>query len=170
MSEKSDRIIEGLAEAVKAETDGYHFYMMASSSTQDEKGKEVFEQLAQEELTHVKFLKAQHDSLKETGKIDPNIKLGRPADRSGMSPIFSPNIKTRAKEAHYEMSALSIGIQLELSAVKHYKTQANAADDTDIKAFFNELAEWESSHHDALSRQLEELRDDYWAAGGFSPF
>lgn len=170
MTEKSDQIAAGLAEAIKAESDGYHFYMMAAKSTQDEQGQQVFSQLAQEELSHLQFLKKQHKALTTTGKIDPTVKLGKPTDRSGESPIFSPSLKQRSREAHYEMSALSIGITLELNAVKHYKAQAEAADDESIKSFFNELVQWESGHYDALNRQLEELKEDYWAGGGFSPF
>jgi rubrerythrin len=170
MTEKSDQIAAGLAEAIKAETNGYHFYMMAASSTSDEQGREVFTQLAQEELSHLQFLKRQHEALTTTGKIDKTISLGKAVDRSGESPIFSPALKERSREAHFEMSALSIGITLELNAVKHYKAQAEVSDDKDVTAFFNELVEWESGHYDALNRQLEELKEDYWAGGGFSPF
>lgn len=35
---------------------------------------------------------------------------------------------------------------------------------------YTELAEWESGHYEALTRQQEELKEDYWSAGGFSPF
>jgi rubrerythrin len=155
---------------MKAETDGYHFYMMAAASTRDEKGREVLEQLAQEELTHLRFLKGQHESLARTGKIDPALRLGVRVDRSGPSPIFSPALRERAGEAHFEMSALSIGLQLELSSQKHYRAQAAAAGDPDVAAFFVALADWEAGHYDALARQLDELKESYWAGGGFSPF
>ena len=93
-----------------------------------------------------------------------------PSTLSDMSPIFSDQIKSRIQDAHIEMSALSIGIQLELDAMKFYKSQAEAADDPDITNFYNELAEWESGHYHALLKQQEELKEDYWSSGGFSPF
>ncbi len=170
MSGNMGEIARGLDEAIKAETDGYHFYMMAAASTQDEQGKEVFTQLAQEELAHLRFLKVQHDALTSTGKIDPTVKLGAPTDRSGENPIFSASLKQRAGQAHFEMSALSIGIQLELNAQKHYRAQAEASDDPDVTAFFTELAEWEAGHYDALNRELDELKGDYWSSGGFAPW
>ena len=43
------RVSEALNKAMQAENEGYHFYQMASSNTQDSKGREVFQQLAEEE-------------------------------------------------------------------------------------------------------------------------
>ena len=68
------------------------------------------------------------------------------------------------------MSALSIGIQLELDAMNFYKAQADAAEDDVVRGFFHELAEWETGHYQALLTQQGELKEDYWAAGGFAPF
>ena len=170
MDEAAQAVAKALAEAVKAESDGYSFYMMAALSSQDDKGRQIFEQLANEELDHKRFLLAQHKAIRETGKIDETVKLGRRVDLSGASPIFSEHIKSRLKDAHYEMSALSIGIQLEQSAMTFYGEQAEKASDPKVKRFFEELTEWEKGHFDALSRQQEALKDDYWYGSGFSPF
>ena len=142
---------------------------MAATCSQDAKAKEVFTRLADEELDHMHFLTKQHESILQTGRPDESTKLGSPLNLSAMSPIFSDAIKTRVKDAHFEMSALSIGMQLELDATKFYKSQAEAADDAAVKQFYTELAEWESGHYEALRRQQEELKEDYWSAGGFSP-
>ena len=50
------------------------------------------------------------------------------------------------------------------------RDQAEATDDPDAKAFFGQLADWESGHYHALLQQQETLKEDYWAAGGFAPF
>jgi rubrerythrin len=143
---------------------------MASRSTEDEQGKRVLRSLAEEELEHVRFLKAQHAALLATGRPDEGIKLGARAELTGTSPIFSAGLLARAGEAHLEMSALSIGIQLELGAVQFYGEQAKAAPHPRVRAFFEELAEWERGHYHALLQQQESMKDDYWAGGGFSPF
>lgn len=170
MSDSDKALLEGLFQAIKAEVEGQHFYLMAARSSEDPKGREIFELLASEELDHQRFLKSQYQSLLETGRVDPDVKLGPRAPLSDESPIFSAEIKGRAKEAHFEMSALSIGIQLELSAMSFYREAARAAEDPAVKAFYEELAEWEDGHYRALLRQQEALREDYWSAGGFSPF
>lgn len=164
------RINTGLLKAIQAEQDGYHFYIMAARNTEDRKAREVFEQLAQEELDHNRFLRHQYEAILRTGAPDPEEKLGHRVDLSGESPIFSPALKARIQDAHMEMSSLSIAVQLELSAMNFYKAEAEASEDPTVKAFFTELANWESGHYHALLRQQDTLRDDYWAQGGFSPF
>jgi rubrerythrin len=161
---------EALLKAIKAEHEGYGFYMMASRSSSDEKGKKIFETLAAEELDHMHFLKGQYDAIIKTGKPDSNIRLGAKHDLSGSFPIFSEAIKGRLKGAQIEMSALAIGIQLELDAMNFYKAQAQSATDPEIKKFFQTLSDWEAGHYHALLNQETALKEDYWAESGFAPF
>jgi rubrerythrin len=169
-SDEKKRVTDGLKQAIQAEIDGYHFYMMAARSTTDDKGREVFESLAQDEKEHVRFLSLQYSAFMDKGAPDPTATLGRRAELQGTSPIFSEQFRERIADAHFEMSALSIGISLELSAVKFYKDQAAQSDDATVKKFYNDLADWESGHYQALLQQQESLKEDYWAGGGFSPF
>jgi len=170
MDEATKRSAEGLLKAIQLEVDGQHFYRMAAKSTADPKGREVFERLAEEEQEHLSFLRTQYKSILETGAPNEEVKLGPQADLSGASPIFSDQIQARLQDAHYEMSALSIGIQLELSAIKFYRAEAAAVTEPTVGSFYTELAEWESGHYSALLRQQEMLKEDYWHAGGFYPF
>lgn len=169
-TDDKQRLTDGLKQAIQAEIDGYHFYMMAARSTDDDKGREVFEKLAQDEKEHVRFLSLQYDAFMDKGAPDPNATLGKRADLSGPSPIFSDSFRERIAGAHFEMSALSIGANLELSAVNFYKDQAAQSNDEIVQKFYNELADWESGHYQALLQQQESLKEDYWAGGGFSPF
>ena len=170
MDQVTARMAEGLKQAIQSEGDGYHFYTLAAQNTADEQGRRVFEQLAREELDHLRFLRAHYTAILETGQLSPDAKLGPKADLSATSPIYSAAIRERLGEAHAEMSALSIGIQLEQSAARFYREMAEEAQDPQVAGFFNELADWESGHYHALLRQQDLLRDDYWSTGGFSPF
>jgi rubrerythrin len=170
MNEDKKQVALGLDKAAKAEMDGYHFYMMAARSTVDPKGRDTFERLAQEELAHYEFLEKQYKAIVETGSPDRTITLGSPIPLAGMSPIFSEKITERIRDAHYEMTALSIGIQLELSSQKYYEEQARSATDDMIKQFYEKLALWEAGHYEALVRQQDALKEDYWSSGGFSPY
>jgi len=164
------RLAEGLLKAIKAERDGHSFYSMAANSSVDPKAKEVFAQLAAEELDHMHFLTQHYESVLKTGKTDQAAKLGPRANLSGLSPIFSDGIQARIKDAHYEMSALSIGVQLEADAMAFYQAEAQAANSPDVKRFYAELADWEAGHYRALLHQQEELKEGYWSAAGFSAF
>lgn len=170
MNDKKMTLKEGLRQAIEAEIDGYHFYMMAAGKCEDPKGCQIFEQMAQEELEHVRFLRAQYASVEKNGTPNRAEKLAGQAKLDAMSPIFSDKIKGRLKDAHFEMSALSIAIQMELSAVNFYRDRAGESEDETVKQFFNELSKWESGHYNALLNQQTALKEDYWSDGGFSPF
>ena len=170
MDDTAKRTIAGLEKAMQAELEGYHFYQMAAQNTKDAQGRETFNSLAEDERDHFNFLKAQRDALAETGELASDAKLGEAKDFTGAHPIFSEQIRTRIGGAHYEMTALGIGIQLEKSAVDFYRGEAEVAADPGIKDFYLALMKWEQGHLDALSKQADELQKDYWSEAGFAPF
>ncbi len=169
-NEAIEKVADGLLKAIRAEREGQHFYLMAAKTCQDPMGREVFEQLAAEELGHAKFLQMQYQSVLDTGKPDENLKLGPQMDLSGPNPIFSDQIRSRLKDAHFEMTALSVGAQLELDAQKYYLERAAESEVIYIKTFYSELADWEAGHYRALLTQQESLKEDYWSGDGFAPF
>jgi rubrerythrin len=71
---KNEALLQGLLEAMRAEHEGEHFYRMAARSTENPKGREVLSQLALEEREHASFLKAQYESILETGEVDGKTK------------------------------------------------------------------------------------------------
>lgn len=170
MDDLTKRVLKGLKSAMLAEKEGQHFYLMAASSTTNEKGRRIFAQLAEDEVNHFNTLQAQYASFAKTGKMDPNVKFASSPALSGSHPIFAEEIKNRIGNAHYEMTALSIGIQLETSAVNFYTKESEAIKDPDLKKFYLDLAEWEKVHLANLMSQQAELKEDYWDKGGFSPF
>jgi rubrerythrin len=170
MTTPVDRTARALVEAIKAEIEGGNFYLMAARSTEDPQGRQVFEQLAREEEHHAQFLRAQHAAVLATGKADPQIVLGQPGVLSASSPIFSSALRARAREAHFEMTALSVGTQLEAAAMAFYRREAEQSTDLGLRDLFARLAQWEAGHYHALLQQQTELRDDYWAGAGFAPY
>jgi rubrerythrin len=169
MDDATKRTTDGLRKAMQAEQEGRHFYLMAAQTTQDSQGRDAFERLAEEELDHFNFLKAQLSALAQTGQVDAAAQLGE-KKFTGEHPIFSPEIKQRIGGAHYEMTALSIAVQLELSAVNFYRAEAEAASDPQVTAFYEQLASWELGHLTALQREVDALKEDYWHEAKFEPF
>ena len=170
MVREQSQLAEGLLKAAQAERDGHSFYHMAATTSEDPKAKDVFAQLAAEELDHMNFLIRHYEAVVKTGSPDPSATLGKRAALTGAWPIFSEGIKTRLKDAHYEMSALSIGVQLELDAQKFYRELAGRTDEPAAKKFLLDLADWEAEHYQALLRQQEALKEDYWTQNGFTAF
>lgn len=164
----NQKLLEVLKDAIRAEVEGHSFYLMAAMTTTDSQGKEVFERLAREELDHAAFLRSQYDSLMTNGKVT-DAKLGVPQVPAG-STIFSAELRDRISAANFEITALSIGAQLEQTAMTFYAKQANAAKDPAVTAIFQELEEWERGHYRLLTAELATLQQDFWSTNRFSPF
>jgi rubrerythrin len=169
VTQAKDQLLAGLKEAILTEQTGVQFYTVAAANITDAQGQEVFRQLAKDEAEHQQWLRRQYGHLVE----DTPWETWNPvhhADLSGTSPIFSDGLRSRIGEAHWEMTALSVGLALEEATVIRYRTLAQAADQPDVRHFFDELAKWEESHAVALSRQSNLLKESYWREARFAPF
>ena len=169
MDKKTEKILQGLKTAIEAELTGHEFYKNAAKTTSDPTGKETFSRMAEEEMGHFNYLRHQYKSVLEMGKYDFTKKLIKKDHTRAKSPIFSDEIKRRIKDSHFEVSALTIGMKLELDAMRYYRSSAEKADNEDVKQFYNELADWEQEHYHAFERQLEMLKEDYFQANNFVP-
>lgn len=167
MEPKWKIIAEGLSKAMEAEMHGQHFYKMAGQTTTDPRGKEVFARLAAEEKKHYEYLRQAYQTLEDGGELE--ARLGKP-EAIGPEGIFSKDLESRIKDAHFEMSALSVGIQLELSAVHFYQELEMKTRDETVKSFFRELIRWEKEHYESLLSEYDELKEAYWQGAGFAPF
>jgi len=169
VTQKKDELLAGLKEAILTEETGIQFYAAAAARTTDTRGREVFEQLARDEAEHKHWLRRQYGHVVE-GTPWEEMKPVFHADLSGPDPIFSAQLRARIGEAHWEMTALSVGLALEEATITRYRDLAGAADQPDVRRFFEELAKWEESHAAALSRQSGLLRESYWHEARFAPF
>jgi rubrerythrin len=166
-----DDFSRSLVEAMQFENDGYHHYTAAAQRTEDLKAKQMFGQLAEDELSHHKTLELMFADHQKQG----NIKLKPPRIKSKVdpaqeSPIFSPEFRERVGDKHYEMSALSIGILLEQNSIERYKNYRRQAKELKTKRLFNALIRWEEMHLEALIKQQQFLQQSYWEANRFAPF
>jgi len=170
MNKKQKDILEGLKTAMEAELTGHQFYKAAAKSTKDPKGKAAFLKMAEEEMGHFNDLRKQYQSVLDTGDYDFVQKLAKGGAKRSSGPIFSKEIKKRIKNSHFEVSALNIGMKLELDAMNYYRDCAKKATRADAKAFYNNLADWEQGHYRAFKNQLDVLKDEYFTANHFVPF
>jgi rubrerythrin len=168
MDKKTERILEGIKTAMEAELTGHAFYKNAAESTSDPMGKETFLRMAGEEMSHFSYLRHQYKSVLEKGGFDFGEKI-KQQHKHADHPIFSDAIKSRIKESHFEVSALSIGMKLEMDAMNYYRSQSEEAQDKDVKQLYRELAAWEQDHYRAFKQQLDLLKEDYFEANNFIP-
>lgn len=170
MDASTKQMLEGLKQAMQGERTGHEFYKMAAKNTADPTAKEVFAHLAIEELEHFEFLAANYKSLLATGTIASDVKLDLTHALEAQSPIFSKELRGRIKQAHFEMSALAVAVQLELNGINHYREQAAKASIPEVKKFFEDLVTWETLHYNAFIAQQQELQEAYWDDAGFQPY
>ena len=169
MNKQTQKVLDGLKIALEAELTGHQFYKAASKNTKDPKGKETFSRMADEEMGHFNSLRHQYQSILKTGKYDFTKKLLIRRKKGGSSPIFSKEIRNRIKTSHFEVSALTIGMKLEMEAAGFYRTCAAKATTPAAKKFYRELAEWEQGHYDSFKNELDLLKEEYFAANHFVP-
>jgi rubrerythrin len=169
MDKQIEGILKGLKTAIEAELTGHEFYKNAAKSTNDPLGKETFSCMAEEEMGHFNYLRHQYKSVLDNGDYDFSKKMIKKQHKHADNSVFSEEIKERIKDSHFEVSALSIGMKLELDAMKYYRSCAKAAHNEQVRRFYNELAEWEEDHYAAFERQLEMLKEEYFTANNFVP-
>ena len=169
MTDGEDQLLAGLKEAILTEQTGVQFYTVAAGNTTDAQGREVFRQLARDESEHQQWLRRQYGHL-IAGTPWEEMKPAPHADLSGPSPIFSDGLRSRIGEAHWEMTALSVGLALEEATITRYRKLAQTADRPEVRRFFEELVKWEETHAEALSRQSNLLKESYWREARFAPF
>ena len=159
-----------LKKAIQGEIEGRELYKTAADKSEDEKAKEVFSFLAEEEDSHIKALQSIFKSYAENKEFKIEFPEKKINLENAESPIFSNKFKERLKGKHFEISALSIGMKLELDSYKFYSDMADEAYDVKIKEFFKYLSDWEKSHYNALNREMEDLQNDYFEQNNFAPF
>lgn len=167
--EQNQEILNGLKTAMEAELTGFNFYKKAAENVTDPKAKETLSEMAEEEMGHFEYLRHQYQSVLEEGNYDFARAFIRKTEDHSESPIFSTAIKDRIKDSHYEISVLTIGMKLELEAMNFYRSCAEKAVTEEAKRFYNELADWEQRHYRAFEKELDALKEDYWAANDFVP-
>ena len=159
-----------LETAMKGEIEGRELYKIAADRSDDAKAKDVFTYLAGEEDSHFEALKGMyHSYLKGEELVIPDLpRLVTFEDAT--NPIFSRDFKNRLQGRHFEMSALSIAVKLELDAFQYYQKISEESADADIKRFFGKLSAWEKDHYDALQKEIAYLEEDYFTENNFAPF
>ncbi len=120
-------------------------------------------------MGHFNYLRHQYKSVLEKGDYDFSEKLKKKEFKHAENPIFSNEIKNRIKDSHFEVSALTIGMKLELDAVNFYRSCAQKAQSEEAKQFYNELSDWEQDHYRAFEGALNMLKEDYFQANNFVP-
>lgn len=144
---KLSRIVQ---RAVQTEREGNRYYMQAADGTRDPKAVRMFEQLARDELYHVKVLEDLYNDLLDedtSGSVEGfPIFQDREKATDGLFPDFAND---------YEV--LRRAVSDEIEAREFYRKSAEACASEKARDLFEDLVEMEDGHVRLLQAEIDFL-------------
>lgn len=158
--------IQAIEMGIQLEQDGREFYLKAAKRTSDERGKEMFLALADDEAIHLRILQQQLEAL-QSEKPANNLPEIEPAGADWDIPLFpkDPTLfeKTVQPEAS-DIDALIFAIQIEHKSFELYREMATQADNPTTAEMFKWLASVERGHFNQLMLNYESvIHSGHWA-------
>jgi rubrerythrin len=163
-------ILEILQKAYQIEVDGHTFYAMTAARAEKPAVRELFDKLANDEIQHQAYLKAVLSRFDTEGMEAFRLNLRTPEFAAFSQRVFTDRFREQARGAEFEIAVLSIGMQLENSAISHFTSAAANADSVEVREFYRFLADWEKQHLVALQSLFNSVKTDFWAEAVFAPF
>jgi rubrerythrin len=170
MTQANDEIREILRKAYQIEVDGYTFYSMTAERATKPAVQELFDKLARDEVQHKAYLQSVIGSYEAKGIAAFRLPHRDPDLKAFTATIFTDEFKRQAHGADFELGVLSIGMTLESNAIRYFSGAAHGAVESEVREFYQFLADWERQHLEALQALYNGVRQDFWAEGGFAPF
>jgi rubrerythrin len=141
---KQYTVQEALKLAINSEKDSMDFYRKAASMMTDERSRQVFELLANEEMGH---LTAFFDHYQGSDLGDLESFKARPADQA--SATHQALEQALATEVH-EQKALEIALQEEKSCIELYTVMAKEISDPLVRRVFETVIRETQKHYDMI--------------------
>lgn len=133
---------------IKRETEAHTFYQDVVEKFQDRALKQIFQDLADQELGHKTML--------ENFKINPDIqvKMSTPAVDFGLAETVDlPELSTDMTPAE----ALALAMKKEQQAVEFYRYLASYTNDEEVKQLILEMANMELAHKQILENAYTDV-------------
>lgn len=154
-----------LKEAYYLELKGKALYKDAVREGMSAELRELFEFFAGEEEAHASMLKEQLKALKSGETLKP----GSPSASAGGFPLPMKVVAKAVNAAGFEGALVSAALDFETRAHDFYSNQARNEADTDLKALYSWLADWERQHMALFAELDREIREKVWYDNSFWP-
>ena len=166
MTDKQSQMREIINQAMQMEIAGRQLYLKAQELVSDPKGKNMFAQIAKDEIDHMKVLEALYTSLQKENKwlsYEEALKYDMSAAPRTKFFIDEEEIKRRLGPNPTEFDALKVSMDGEQRAIEHYHRAMSLAEDPKAKDVFKFIKEMEESHNKILKWEHYALsRSGYW--------
>jgi rubrerythrin len=149
--------VKALRAAIEIEDNGLLTFLKFARQTKDATGKNMFIRLAMDEHEHRLIIEKQLNNLLE-GKPLINIEIPKSEIEEIAPKIREKQQRTRGESGLLEIDALNTALDLERKAAKFFRDQAKLISDSEAKALFIRLAEWEDAHFDIIQAELDSIQ------------
>lgn len=156
MSEQATAV-KALKTAIEIEENGLDAFLKYARQTKDVTGKNMFIRLAMDENEHRRIIEKQLNNLME-GKPLKLVEIGKSEIEEVLPKIREKQQRTRGESGLLEVDALNTALDLERKAAKFFRDQAAIVNDSEVKAMFIRLAEWEDAHFDLIQAELDSIQ------------
>ncbi len=153
-----------LKTAITNEHEGRQFYLLAAEKLPEDL-KQLFLMLAGEEAKHEEWLKSVYLQLMR--KKPPLVEI-KPLPRETKSSV-SFRKESLKNAGSLEISALRIGVLIEMAAVEYYRTATVHTEISSVRELYEMLSEWELEHQRKLEEAYDFAKEEWWDRQGFSP-
>lgn len=144
-------LLDAIKQAIQTEKDVMDFYLKAATLTSNERGKQVFEQLAKEEREH-----AGHFFEIYTGSD-----LGSFEDFMAMPPskghAMLKQLEKALDENVHERKAMELAMKEEEDLVKNLKMTASRIVDPSVRAVFERMARETENHYAIIESEYARM-------------
>jgi rubrerythrin len=143
---------DAISRAIYAEIGAMNFYSRIAGKIENPEGQSKFIQLSDDEKGHRDTLKKWYSKLFDTGFVEDEEEIKS-------SEIGDIEINEQAGA----VEVLNIAIEAESKANEFYLTEAEKAEDPEVRKMFEKLALQEQGHYDLLTAEKNALTGGfYW--------
>jgi rubrerythrin len=166
---ETDETLEILKQAILLERRGMAFYGKVAEQTENLAIRDFFELMAKEEQKHIHTLSEQFKAYHQSKTFIPK-NYSEPEDSQVALKVLNQDIKDNISAAGFEAAAISAAISMEEQAIKLYTESALKTTDSDAKALYEWLSQWERGHLRMLFDIDKSLKENIWFDNQFWPF
>jgi rubrerythrin len=153
--------LQALHQGIQTELQGLTFYRKAAERTNDPKGKEVLQSLAQEEVGHLHLLKVEYGALASDGQWVAMEKARELSPGREVEEIFPQSddtlVQLLTSEAD-DLEVLGIALDFERKGWQTYQRLAQETTEPAGRALYEFLGQQEQRHYEFIHRAQEYLQ------------
>lgn len=146
----SELLKNSFREAVKFEESGREFFLKAAEASKNPMAKEIFINLAAEELKHIKRIKDVFDALIKNGNFPAALPKSENLPWKNIFKDALNKFKDIVSPKMLELDSIKLGLDFESKGYKMYDELAKNAANPLEKEFFETLRDEEEGHYLAI--------------------